>query len=191
MSEQAMRRRSRLLSGMAVAAALIFIVISIGQTGCKKADEGAAVPNTAPDVVGRHIEFKAGGNSESYQVSGWSGGEAENRWTEGTVAKLELPISATPGALKLRMTMAALTHEPDLPFQPVEVYANGQKLADWEVGGTATEFTAMIPADITSAGGKLTLEFRIPKATSPKSIGMSTDPRVLGIFVRDLDLTRP
>jgi hypothetical protein len=61
-----------------------------------------------------------------------------------------------------------LIHPPDLLFQPVEVYANGQKIADLQVGKLA-DFEASIPATIPNAAGKIEIEFRIPKATSPKA----------------------
>ena len=87
------------------------------------------------------------------------------------------------------MVIAALTKPPELPWQPVEVHANGQKIADWEVGDTA-EFDAAIPGTITRFGGTLTIEFRVPKATSPKALGVNQDSRVLGICVRSLELVR-
>ena len=85
--------------------------------------------------------------------------------------------------------MAALIHEPELPFQPVEVYANGQKIVEWEVGNTA-EFVATIPGEITKNGGALDIEFRTPKAVSPKTLGINADPRVLGICVRSVELAK-
>ena len=85
--------------------------------------------------------------------------------------------------------MAALVKEPELPFQPVEVEANGQKIAEWQVGDPA-EFTAAIPRDITTAGGDLTITFKTPKATSPKALGVNPDPRVLGICCFEMELSK-
>ena len=39
---------------------------------------------------------------------------------------------------------------------------------------------APIPQELTKPGGKLTLTFKMPKAISPKDLGKSEDPRVLG-----------
>jgi len=162
----------------------------LGPTGCGKSDQGPSAPNAAAsDVVGQRIEFKTGGNSEPYRVSGWSKTETEFTWTEGTAAKLALPISANPAGLKLKLITGALIHEPDFPSQPVEVYANGQKVSEWQVGNAA-EFVATVPGEITKAGGTLTLEFRTPKATSPKALGVNADTRILGICVRSLELTK-
>lgn len=164
---------------------------SIGQIGCKRSDQSSSVSESPTgDVVGQRIELKAGAKSERYTVSGWSAPESNFTWSEGTSAKLALPISAAEGGLTVKVTMAALNHPPELPFQPVELFANGQKVAEWQVGNIA-EFVATIPGEITKAGGTLTLEFRTPKATSPKSLGVNADPRVLGVCVSSLELARP
>jgi hypothetical protein len=78
------------------------------------------------------------------------------------------------------MTLAALINPPELPAQPVEVYANGQKIADWQVSGKA-EFTALVPPKREAQDATLTIELRTPKAVSPKALGLSNDPRFLGI----------
>jgi hypothetical protein len=165
-----------------------FLVI---ETACNKPDENqisASSKTPAADVLGKNIEFKAGGGSENYRISGWSKTETEFTWTEGLAAKLGLPIPKGGSALTLRVTMSALIHPPELVAQPVEVYANGQKLDEWQVGGTA-EFMTTVPASIRKAAETLVLEFRTPKATSPKALGVNEDPRVLGICVHSLKLT--
>jgi hypothetical protein len=159
-------------------------------TGCNKAPESPA-PGSSSDssasIVGKRIAFGQGGNSERFRVSGWSDTEREFTWSQGTAARLELPIGSDGGPWTLKLAMAGLIHEPDLPFQPVEVYANDKKIAEWQVGNTA-EVAATIPEDVNKAGGKLSLEFRTPKATSPKALGQNQDSRVLGICVRWLEL---
>ena len=175
-----------------VLAGLAVLFLGWIAVGCNKSDELASNPpsnNATADVVGKRIEFRSGGNSEPYRISGWSKTETEFTWSEGTAAKIALPISPHAGALTLKVTMAALIHEPELPFQPVEVYANGQKIVEWEVGNTA-EFVATIPGEITKNGGALEIEFRTPKAVSPKTLGINADPRVLGICVRSVELAK-
>jgi hypothetical protein len=88
----------------------------------------------------------------------------------------------------LKIKLAGLTKDPELPFQPVEVYVNDEKVADWRVGANPAEFSVAIPKKMTSRGGLLTITLKIPKATSPKALGMSVDPRVLGVSCYDLQL---
>jgi hypothetical protein len=190
MNETASSWSSRLLSRTAWAATAVMLLGLIAEVGCNKSDQtSSASDSLTGDVVGQRIEFKAGAQSERYRMSGWSASEPNFTWSEGTSAKLALPISAAAGGLMLKVNMASLNHPPDLPFQPVELYANGQKVAEWQVANAA-EFTATIPGEITKSGGTLTLEFRTPKAASPKSLGVNADPRVLGICLTSLELTK-
>ena len=165
-----------------LAAAIVIMLFA----GCR--ERGASIDAGAP-VIGQRIEFGQGGLSEQYRVSGWSKTEEKFTWNEGTSAKLSLPIGDTTGPLLLKVIMGGLIHSPDLPAQPVEVYANDKKIADWQVGNTS-EFAATIPGDANKAGGKVEIEFRVPKATTPKSIGLNEDPRILGVCVTSVELTK-
>jgi hypothetical protein len=98
-------------------------------------------------------------------------------------------VPATENAVSLKMKMAALIKPPDLPFQPIEIQVNDQKIAEWQVGDTA-EFVASLPHDLTKAGGVLTIVIKTPKATSPKALGLGADPRILGICCLDLELSK-
>jgi hypothetical protein len=166
-------RASRLLS-WGLAASLAALLAACGQRS----------------VVGRQIQFGEGGDSERYRTLGWSHTEETFTWTEGNSAKLSLPIADESGPLKLKMSMAAFTHLPDWPSQPVEVFVNGQKLAEWQVNSNPAEYQLTIPADKGKGGRALEIEFRTPKATSPKSVGLNEDPRVLGVCLQWLELTK-
>jgi len=160
----------------------------VGQTSA--ADSSTPVASIPSVVVGTSIQFKAGGNSERYRLSGWSKTEKEYTWSEGKSAQLGLPIPSGPGALTLFAKMGALVSRPTVPYQKVEVFANGQKIADWEVADTV-DFSALIPAKVTKNESILNIEFRVPNATSPKALGLGDDGRVLGIRVYSLELKRP
>jgi|GEM_PF-4089696 len=170
------------------------------QTSCEKPSPPASQSTTpaasnssakaAPgSVVGQAIPFTA--DSERYRVSGWNKTEGDYAWSEGTSARLALPIPADAGTLTIKMTLRGLIQPPALPSQPVAVYANNQKVADWEVSDSAV-FTAEVPADLTKSGGEtLGLELRVPKAASPKSLGMNDDGRILGVCCYSIELTSP
>jgi hypothetical protein len=155
------------------------------QTSCEEKSPTASQPTTSPvnaapeSIVGKVINFTA--YSERYRVSGWSVTEDDCAWSEGTSAKLALPIPADAGPLNVKMTLRGLIQPPTLPSQPVTVYANTVRVADWQVSDTAV-FTAEVPVELTKSGaGTLTLELRIPKAASPKSLGINEDGRILGV----------
>ena len=109
-------------------------------------------------------------------------------WTEGTAAVLAMRVSPTNEPVALKMKLAGLTKDPEVPYQPVEVYVNDQKVADWQLVAGPAEFSASIPQEITRRGGLLRITLKIPKATSPKALGMSNDPRILGVGCFDLQL---
>ncbi len=158
--------------------------------GTPAAEPTAAVVAAADDYVpGTLIEFKAGGNSVPYLVSGWSHTEADFTWTEGQSAVLSFNLPRNVGPLVLKMKLAGLINPPELLSQRVEIYVNQQKLVEWEVGETA-ELQADVPAELTKAGA-LTVELKMPQAASPKAVGKSEDNRVLGVCVYNLVLAKP
>jgi hypothetical protein len=140
-------------------------------------------------TLGKKILFGVSGDSERFRVSGWSTTEKEITWTEGHSAILEFTGIPPSPSLRLAATLSPLVMPPQLLVQSVEVYANGKKIADWEVIGKA-EFTALIPPRTDGNGDTLRIEFRIPKSVSPKQLGLSEDPRVLGVSCFDLVLNK-
>ena len=173
---------------VAVAVAVAFAVLSAyGQSETPN----QSIPSSGVDLAyGTNVSFGAGGNSEPLRVSGWSGTEEEFTWTEGTSAVLAMRVSPTTDPVVLKMKLAGLTKDPDFPFQPVEVYINDQKVADWHVAEEPAEFSAAIPQEMTRSGGLLGITLKIPKATSPKALGLSDDSRVLGVSCFDLQLVK-
>lgn len=179
-----MRRSYPGLCGIVAAVGLLsFAGCNRPETVSKSSAAAAELP------FGTKITFQQGGNSDPYKAGGWSQTEEKFTWTEGTSALLRVPVAATNDPITLKIRMAALVKPPELPLQPVEVYVNNQKIAEWQVGDTA-EFVAAIPPEITKPGGILTINFKTPKATSPKALGISADPRVLGISCLDLELSK-
>jgi len=172
---------------VAVAVAVAFAVLACGQSETPI----QSIPSRGVDLAyGTKVSFGTGGNSEPLRVSGWSGTEEEFTWTEGTSAVLAMRVSPTTDPVVLKMKLVGLTKDPDLPFQPVEVYINDQKIADWHVAEEPAEFSAAIPQEMTRSGGLLGITLKIPKATSPKALGLSADPRVLGVSCFDLQLVK-
>jgi hypothetical protein len=140
----------------------------------------ATAPADRNYVFGEVVKCGATGHSEKFRGYGWSGPERDFTWTDGKAAQLLFDIQPSDRPLALRMRLAGVTKAPDLPFQPVEVYANGYKIAEWQVAGSA-DYTAEVPAAAVKQGGELKIELKIPKAASPQSLGINEDPRTLGI----------
>src|SRR5713101_832913 len=173
---------------VAAGVAVAFAVLSAyGQSGTPN----QLIPSSGVDLAyGTKVSFGAGGKSEPLRVSGWSGTEPQFTWTVGTSAVLAMRVSPTPDHVVLKMNLTGFTKDPELPFQPVEVYVNEQKVADWQVAGRPAEFSATIPQEMTGSGGLLRITLKIPKAVSPKELGLGADPRVLGVACVDLELVK-
>jgi hypothetical protein len=152
----------------------------------KPAERAEAVESASENWI---VYFNQGGGSEIYRLSGWSGTEPDFTWTEGRAADLALPIADNNAALSVRMKLGGLIRPPELPAQNVAVYANGRKIADWEVKDEA-DFTAPIPAEVTKNASELKIQLRIPNAASPQSLGLSYDNRILGIRCYFVELRR-
>jgi hypothetical protein len=148
----------------------------------------SAPPKTNEYSVGAKIDFSSAGNSKPFKVSGWSDAETQQSWTNGPVSVLALRISPTADALTLKIKCGGFTKDPDLPTQPVEVYANDEKIADWNVR-ELSDYTTPIPSAISNRGGLLKITLKIPKAVSPKSLGMGQDSRLLGLSCIEASLS--
>jgi phosphoglycerol transferase len=127
------------------------------------------------------IEFdKPNLSSAVRDISGFSGWEAWGRWTEGPVARIRferpLPLRFT---LKIDTTMAMPPNAgPDI------VVRAGSAEQRFRVGTGAT--SVEIPMALAAPAD--TIELLIPAPTSPRELGMSEDPRKLGIGIRRMTI---
>ena len=157
--------------------------------GCQKAENQSASSSAEthyqPGVL---IRFTSG-ESERFRVTGWSDTEKDCTWTRGRSAKLKFSIAKTHGPLVLKIRLMALIKPPELPFQPVEIDVNGNKLAEWEVGGQPADYVTTIPSAIIGSG-ELEIELKTPKATTPQSLGMNVDRRLLGVCCVEMVISK-
>lgn len=128
------------------------------------------------------------GTLQNYAHGGWCTPERDYAWTDGKKANLVFDVPASERGLKFRMHLAAHLSSPTLMSQSVEVYANGSKVADWEVTQRG-DYEAFIPAEIVAAAGGLLIQLKLPKAASPQSLGASADTRALGVSCWELQLS--
>jgi hypothetical protein len=170
--------------------------------GCGPSDDTASKANNAspgtsasPTIaltnnysIGDKINFAAAGNSKPFKVSGWNVAETKHTWTDGTASVIAMRIAPATQPLTLKIKCGAFLKEPEIDSQPVEVYANDEKIADWKVRDVA-EYSAPIPPAISKSGGLLTITLKISKATSPKLLGTGEDPRLLGLICFEAFLT--
>ena len=135
---------------------------------------------------GTVVNLGLGGGGQRYKAWGWYPPEPRATWTGKHPAVLEFTVEPTQRPLELKMKLAGLTQPEILPAQPTEVYANSQKVADWFVGAPAV-FEATIPSSVAK-GGRLWVELRTPKATSPKQLKIGPETRLLGVACEALTI---
>jgi hypothetical protein len=135
------------------------------------------------------VHFGADGDAERFRGEGWSNAEPAFTWALGPWSRLHMKIRWNNRPLGLRMRLAGLHHPPGLPFQTVEVAANDVVVATWQVAKIA-DFTAVIPPAVLARKRALNLELRLPNATSPQALGLSADPRPLGVSCFEMELTK-
>ncbi len=137
----------------------------------------------APLVLG--IRAEMGGatpNGSAYVLSGWSGVEPAGRWTEGDVAEIGFAVDHVPGDLILTLQASALPGK-DGKASAVRVLAGQKVLADWQPGIASQALVVRVPHDVIGPDGAVRLRLSIVRPTAPVEIGLSPDPRRLGLFV--------
>jgi hypothetical protein len=182
----------------AFAAALI---LGLGLTGCDKAtttnSSQSLSPTPATDsspgsrkyTYGTKLTFDAAGNAGPFKLGGWNAAETEGTWTEGNIASLAFTIPPSDGQIIFKATLSGFVKPPELASQPVDVLLNGKPVAHWELAVKGLVQMAIPPEYVRD--GELRIDFKLPRAASPKSLGVSVDERLLGICFYDLELVKP
>jgi hypothetical protein len=140
-------------------------------------------PATIPSLTFDRIDF-ATWQSDPYLWYGWSAPDPKSRWTEakeaGIVFRLNDGVQSRDLSLRLQLTGFVV---PDkLPRQSVNIILNGTTVDSFVIEqGEPLERTIILPAKLLRAENEMI--FKLPDATTPASLGLSKDPRPLGIAV--------
>ena len=121
---------------------------------------------------GAEIRFGRDGNASSFMGRGWSKTAQENFcWTNGHRASLHIPIPVPENDLLLETVLLPFLREGRVPKQTIHVLANRNKVAEWTTTERKTQtLHATIPKELVDSRG-ITIDFDLPDAIAPKSIG--------------------
>ncbi|MGD9707687.1 MAG: hypothetical protein AB7V07_08520 [Candidatus Delongbacteria bacterium] len=175
-----------------IAGVLFFFNIQKGQEKSQHINQEKSQEMTSVNYqLGTSVIFAKNGNITDYipdsKLSGWSKPESTHTWTNGNEAVLSVNVSDSKDKnLRLRLKASPFLGGK-LKQQEVGVHVNDTKVAHWSVAKNDW-YEAVIPADVNK-DGKLMIKFTISDPTSPKEIGMSKDPRKLGIDVKEMVIT--
>lgn len=125
-----------------------------------------------------------------YQQEGWSVPEARGTWTDGSLARLDLPFqSIPPSGFKVLANIQDVFLTERSPQQTVEVRVNGKPITAWTFAlgkPLLKNYTFQIPETVARQQTPLSLTFNILDPKSPQELGLSADPRRLGISINRL-----
>jgi hypothetical protein len=124
---------------------------------------------------------------------GWSVPEWWGVWAVGQSATLRINrrnLAREPPIARLRLQLTAFV-APQHPEQHVAIRVDGVEVQKLHFHyPNATELQANIPLNAIrlKGPGSITIEFLMPQAVSPASIGLSAETRVIGIGLKSLEL---
>ena len=134
--------------------------------------------------LGEQLEFGADSREDEMLAGGWAGPDARGRWTYGPVARVLLRATQAPSVLEW---VAEPFVPPGAEPMRVEVDANGRRLGTVEYGDSSIH-TSRLSLGAARSGEDLVLSWRIRSPRSPSRLGLSDDPRPLGLFFRSVTL---
>ncbi|MHB1667822.1 DUF7024 domain-containing protein [Thiomonas sp.] len=130
--------------------------------------------------------------NRSYGWSGWSYPESWGTWTDANEATIMLPLS-TPPKSNLYFVIdssafLAKTHQSQIVY----VSANGTPIGELQYTSAKNSGLRRLEIPLKTIlknDQLLSIDLKIKKPMSPASLGISADPRELGIGVRYIELT--
>lgn len=135
------------------------------------------------------LSFAAAAGTERFRRSGWSPSEQAFTWTDGRSARLRFELRPVKAHVGIRMRLTGLFKAPQLAAQTVRVWVNGTKITEWNVAATS-DFRVIVPMELLRPDGRLDIKLELPFAVSPKALGISEDPRILGVRCSEVEITR-
>ncbi|AND71078.1 hypothetical protein ATSB10_36240 [Dyella thiooxydans] len=147
---------------------------------------------TRPVLPMRQIGyFNASGAWGGFLADGWSVPENFGTWTSGKHARIVIDNRQLPhpsGGLRLHFE-ANLLVTAKHPRQRVTVFLDGRVMSSSDVvyPRTSLGFNVDISPELLEAERKLRIDFDLPDAVSPRSVGLGNDGRVLALGLKSVE----
>lgn len=145
-------------------------------------------------TINQSIRFSIGQNGSDYAYSGWHSPEPWGTWSAGKEAKIRMFFTEKPtGNIFLRIRMVALVSDTK-KCQTVIINANKIDIGNEEIclgkWNSDADSIYPIPVDIFEHTNRLDLTFKVPGATTPSSLKINSDNRVLGVGLISLAIEK-
>jgi hypothetical protein len=139
-------------------------------------------PNLLEVKVPSKIDFNIGGNGNTALISGWSSSESWGTWSEGKKAKLKFEFSKNVNK-DVNLQIHGFLFASSVFSQEIILDINGSKYLQKNSRDLVNSkmIELMIPISlIEKSSYKMEISLTFSKPTSPLSLKMSNDPRLLG-----------
>ena len=153
------------------------------------------VTDLLPDYhLGGVIDFSQNGSGDLYAMQGWLDSETWGRWSINGEAAIKIRLTdPLSQALKLEVVMSAFVSGSH-PCQEVGIIFNGKEIARKPLcigkgGDEPSSYKFVLQRELLRQDGRIDIRFVTPDAISPKTLGISSDERLLGVGIRSLSLT--
>ncbi|MGO9359737.1 MAG: nucleotidyltransferase family protein [Xanthobacteraceae bacterium] len=133
-------------------------------------------------------DVEARGEDHAVYLAGWSFAESAGRWTDGPFAALAIERAHGRKSGPLRIAGSVFQAGPDGP-QTVDIYSGWRHLARLarQTVPRVSNFVEFIPLpSALQTRDVLYLQFLVRGPVAPCDIGLSADPRRLGLFLQDI-----
>ncbi|MGZ5545284.1 MAG: DUF6311 domain-containing protein [Limisphaerales bacterium] len=141
-----------------------------------------------PIEVGEELSFSNLTNSTPFLISGWSP-EAGFAWTDGLESTLEFQLPPSPSD-QLTFAISFFSFNPDaIPSRTISIFIGNIECTTWTIRADGWE-TRDVPVPSGLDGKPIQVTLRQSDVRSPKDLGISDDPRHLGIAVKSITLEK-
>ncbi|MDP1622335.1 MAG: sulfatase-like hydrolase/transferase [Bacteroidales bacterium] len=132
------------------------------------------------------ISFGLMGNAEIFQDTGWSVPRSNDQWNNGKLSRLNFVVNETESDILLEATFTPFLSTGKLDTQRVNILVNNKMVGQWVLTENCLQSkTVLIPNKILN-GKSLDLSFIFPDATSPTSLNLDQDHRLLAIKMKKM-----
>ena len=133
------------------------------------------------------LTFSRSGDATPYLGPGWGEPEAGQTWTDGINASLQMRVTPPASDVALVLSCTPFLAEGKIPHQELTVFVNFLRVGCVLVGGPR-EIEVNIPKWVFKET-QLHIDFYLPNAASPKTLGIGSDARRLGLAVNRMMMT--
>jgi tetratricopeptide (TPR) repeat protein len=133
------------------------------------------------------IDFRSGGNSEEFKVTGWSLPEPAGTWAIGDESRLAFLVRDSEGESDIRITLAPNVSPPAIAVQRLRVLLNDVEIFSATPGEGWSVLHCPVPRELLYPHATNELRLVHPDAFIPAILGISDDSRRLSLLVGEIE----